>query len=188
VKNDFQWLRIRLAPCAVCPGCWTKTAHFINPIKEPNMHTLTLRQAIALPLLSLALAGAALAADFQSTPVDNARLDDFAAGKKALDGKKWADAAASFGKVVAQNPKNADAWNYLGYSNRWLGKYDEAFAAYDKALALDPKHRGALEYSGIGYLKTGRKAQAEAQLARLQAICGSCEETTHLAKAIAAAR
>ncbi|MDP3171400.1 MAG: hypothetical protein Q8M91_13780, partial [Polaromonas sp.] len=96
------------------------------------MQTLTFRHFLALPLLSLALASAALAADFQSTPVENARLDDFAAGKKALAAKKWADAASSFSKVVAQNPKNADAWNYLGYSNRWLGKYDEAFAAYGK--------------------------------------------------------
>jgi tetratricopeptide (TPR) repeat protein len=74
----------------------------------------------------------------------------------------------------------------LGYSTRWLGKYDEAFAAYDKALALDPKHKGALEYSGVAYLKVNQKEKAEAQLARLKAICTSCEETTDLAKAIAA--
>jgi Flp pilus assembly protein TadD len=152
------------------------------------MNALTLRQFIALPILGLALSGAALAADIQTTPVENARLDDFAVGKKAMESKKWAEAVSSFSKVVAQNPKNADAYNYLGYSNRWLGKYDEAFAAYDKALALDPKHRGALEYSGIAYLKTGKKAQAEAQLAKLQTICSSCEETTDLAKAIAAAK
>jgi Flp pilus assembly protein TadD len=92
---------------------------------------------------------------------------------------------SSFNKVVAKNPKNADAYNYLGYSNRWLGKYDEAFAAYGKALALDPKHKGALEYSGIAYLKTNQKAQADAQLAKLQAICANCEETRDLAKAVA---
>ena len=54
------------------------------------------------------------------------------------------------------------------------------------SLALDPRHKGALEYSGMGYLKVGQKAQAEAQLAKLQAICAQCEETTDLAKAIAA--
>src|SRR5687768_12404703 len=131
------------------------------------MNTFSIRKLIALPILGLALASAALAADIQTTPVENARLDDFAAGKKAMEAKKWSEAASSFSKVVAQNPKNADAYNYLGYSYRWMGKYDEAFAAYDKALALDPKHRGALEYSGIAYLKTGKKAQAEAQLAKL---------------------
>ncbi len=149
------------------------------------MTTFTLRTLVALPLLGLALLGTATAADIQTTPVENARIDDFAAGKNALAAKNWAEAASSFSKVVAQNPQNADAYNYLGYSNRWLGKYDEAFAAYGKALALDPKHKGALEYSGIAYLKTGQKAQADAQLARLQSICANCTETKDLAKAVA---
>ncbi len=149
------------------------------------MNTFSIRNLVALPILGLAMAGAVLAADFQSTPMENARIDDFAAGQKALAAKNWSEAASSFSKVVAKNPKNADAYNYLGYSNRWLGKYDEAFAAYNKALTLDPKHKGALEYSGIAYLKTGQKAQAEAQLAKLQAICATCEETTDLAKAVA---
>ncbi|HYW56694.1 MAG TPA: tetratricopeptide repeat protein [Polaromonas sp.] len=149
------------------------------------MTNFSIRNFVALPLLALALTGATLAADIPTTPVENARIDDFAAGKKALAEKNWAGAASSFNKVVAKNPKNADAYNLLGYSNRWLGKYDEAFAAYDKALALDPKHKGALEYSGIAYLKTGQKAQADAQLAKLQAICATCEETKDLAKAVA---
>ncbi|WP_332776550.1 tetratricopeptide repeat protein [Polaromonas sp.] len=152
------------------------------------MNALTLRNFIALPVLSLALAGAALAADIQTTPAQNVQIDDFAAGKKALDAKNWSEAVSSFNKVVAQNPKNADAYNYLGYSSRWMGKYDDAFAAYGKALALDPKHKGALQYSGMAYLKTGQKAQADAQLARLQAICATCEETSELAKAVAAAK
>lgn len=151
------------------------------------------RTMLSTPLLSMALAlvpafalHTAHAADMPTTPVENARIDDFAAGKKAIDAKNWALAASSFNKVVAQNPQNADAYNLLGYSNRWLGKYDEAFAAYNKALALDPRHKGALEYSGMAYLKVGQKPQAEAQLARLQAICAQCEETQDLAKAIAA--
>lgn len=152
------------------------------------MHTFSIRNFIAWPVLALVLASAALAADIQSTPVQNAQIDDFAVGKKAIDAKNWTQAVNSFSKVVAQNPKNADAYNYLGYANRWLGKYDEAFAAYDKALALDPRHKGALEYSGIAYLKTNQKPRAEAQLARLQAICATCEETRDLAKAVAAAK
>lgn len=150
------------------------------------MNVLTLRDGIALPFLSLTLACTVLAADIQMTPVENARIDDFAAGKQALDAKNWAQAAASFGKVVAQNPKNADAYNYLGYSSRWMGQYDAAFAAYGKALALDPKHKGALEYSGKAYLKTGQKALAQAQLAKLQALCADCAETRDLAQAVAA--
>ncbi len=156
----------------------------------PSIH---LRIRMSAPMLAAAMLltpllapHTARAADTPTTPVENARVDDFAVGKKAIDAKNWALAASSFSKVVAQNPKNADAYNLLGYSNRWLGKYDEAFAAYNKALALDPRHKGALEYSGVAYLKVGQKAQAEAQLAKLQAICAQCEETTDLAKAVAA--
>ena len=152
------------------------------------MNTFSIRNFIALPVLGLALAGAALSADFQATPAQNAQIDDFTAGKKAMDAKNWSEAVSSFSKVVAKNPKNADAYNYLGYSSRWMGKYDDAFAAYGKALALEPQYKGALSYSGIAYLKTGQKPQAEAQLAKLQAICATCEETSELAKAVAAAK
>ena len=141
---------------------------------------------VFLPLFSLCLPALTLAADTSPMPMESAKADDFAIGKNALAAKNWALAAESFKKVVADNPKNADGYNLLGYSSRWLGKYNEAFAAYDKALALDPKHKGALEYSGVAYLKVNQKDKAEAQLVRLRAICTSCEETTDLAKAIAA--
>ncbi len=149
------------------------------------MNISSLKAIITLPLLSIALLGSVQAADTSPAPVVSAKPDDFALGKKAIESKKWADAAASFKKAVASNPNNADAYNLLGYSSRWMGKYDEAFAAYDKALALDPKHKGALEYSGVAYLKVNEKDKAEAQLAKLKAICTTCEETTDLAKAIA---
>ena len=142
--------------------------------------------AVALPLITLCLPTMTLAADTSPTPIESAKADDFATGKKAIVAKNWSLAAESFKKVVADNPKNADGYNLLGYSSRWLGKYDEAFAAYDKALALDPKHKGALEYSGVAYLKVNQKDKAEAQLVRLKAICAACEETTDLGKAIAA--
>ena len=44
------------------------------------------------------------------------------------------------------------------------------------------------QWIALPVLKTGQKAQAEAQLAKLQAICASCEETADLAKAIAIAK
>ncbi|MES2951507.1 MAG: tetratricopeptide repeat protein [Pseudomonadota bacterium] len=152
------------------------------------MRTFALHPFFAVPFLALAMVGSVLAADIQTTPVQNAQVDDFSAGKSAIDAKQWSQAVVSFGKVVANNPKNADAYNYLGYANRWLGRYDEAFAAYGKALALDPNHKGALQYSGIAYVKTSQKALAQARLNQLQALCATCTETTELAKAITAAQ
>ncbi len=152
------------------------------------MKDFSIRYLIALPMLGVVLAGAVVAAGIETTPMQNAPIDDFAAGKKAIDAKNWSEAANRFGKVIANNPRNADAYNYLGYSLRWLGKYDEAFAAYGKALALDPRHKGALEYSGLAYLKTNQKPRAQARLAQLEAICATCEETRDLARALAAAQ
>jgi tetratricopeptide (TPR) repeat protein len=54
-----------------------------------------------------------------------------------------------------------EAWNYVGYTNRKLGHYDEALAAYDKALTLKPGYADALEYRGEAYLALKRIPDAQ---------------------------
>ncbi|AKJ28239.1 tetratricopeptide repeat protein [Caldimonas brevitalea] len=111
---------------------------------------------------------------------------DMAAGRKAVQDKRWAEAVTHLRKVVERDPNNADAHNLLGYSYRWQNRMDESFAHYGKALAIDPQHRGAHEYVGVAYLKVGNPAKAEEHLAKLQQICGSnCEETRSLAAKVA---
>lgn len=129
--------------------------------------------------------GTVISADTPSVTAQDQTTDAMAVGRKAVQNKNWAQAIASFKKAVAENPGNADAHNLLGYSHRAIGKFDDAFSAYDKALMIDPNHKGALEYSGLGYLKTNQKPKAEAQLAKLKAICATCEETSSLTKALA---
>jgi Flp pilus assembly protein TadD len=152
------------------------------------MTSCTIHRLLGIPVLGLALACGAYAADTETTPVQNVQIDDFATGKKAIEAKNWKAASDSFAKVVAKDSRNADAYNLLGFSLRWQNRYDDAFAAYGKALALDPNHKGALHYSGIAYLKSGKKEQAEAQLARLKAVCAACDETVQLGKAVAEAQ
>lgn len=137
-------------------------------------------------LLAVALLGpVAHAVDTETTPVTNAENSDYLAGRQAVNRKDWPGAVASFRKVVAAEPNNADGYNMLGFSLRWMGKMDEAFAAYDKALAINPKHLGALEYSGIAYLKAGQPDKAKAQLVRLESAGGKrTEEYRDLARAI----
>lgn len=146
------------------------------------MKTFVMTALLALSVL----APAAYAADSETTAPANAENQDYKAGRQAVERKDWPAAAASFRKVVAAEPNNADGYNMLGFSLRWMGRMDEAFAAYDRALSINPQHRGALEYSGVAYLKAGRPAQAQAQLARLEKIgAKSSEEYRDLAKAIA---
>ena len=111
---------------------------------------------------------------------------DYAAGKRAVEAKNWQAALAAFNKVVAKDPRNADAHTYLGYTYRKSGQVDLAFKEYDEALRLEPRHRGAHEYVGEAYLMTDNLAKAEEHLKALDRICFfGCEEYSELKKAVA---
>ena len=115
-----------------------------------------------------------------------ARDPDFAAGVAAVRAKDWPEVLARMGSVVARDPKNADARNYLGYAYRQIGEMDKSFENYEIALQLDPKHRDAREYLGEAYLMVGRLAQAEEQLKALDALCFlPCEQYSDLKEQIA---
>lgn len=88
--------------------------------------------------------------------------------------------------VVAEDPDNADAYNWLGYAHRNIGEYEQAVEHYERALEIDPEHLGALEYLGEAYLAMDDLGGAEAMLARLDSACWfGCEEYDELEQAIA---
>jgi len=147
--------------------------------------------------LTLALAGVlpgGLAVDpayamGSSNDSDSKKAADpnYAAARQLVEDGKYADAIPLLEQVVAKDPKNADALNYLGYSNRKLGNTDAALTHYQAALALEPRHRGANEYLGELYLILGDLPKAEERLKVLDGACFfGCEEYTELKKAIAA--
>ena len=111
---------------------------------------------------------------------------DYAAGKRAVDAKNWQAALEAFNKVVAKDPRNADAHTYLGYTYRKSGQLDLAFKEYDESLRLEPRHRGAHEYVGEAYLMTGNLPKSEEHLKALDRICFfGCDEYSELKKAVA---
>ena len=111
---------------------------------------------------------------------------DYAAGKQAVDARNWQAALEAFSKVLAKDPGNANAHNYLGYTYRKSGNLDLAFKHYGEALRLDPRHRGAHEYVGEAYLMTDNLGKAEEHLKALDRICFfGCEEYRDLKKAVA---
>jgi predicted Zn-dependent protease len=108
---------------------------------------------------------------------------------KAVEAKDFATAEVLLSDYVTKKKKSADAWNYLAFSQRNLGKNDEAMTNYNKALELDDEHKGALEYQGELYLKLGNVAAAQANLARLEKLCRKkCEERDVLQAAIERAK
>ena len=117
---------------------------------------------------------------------EEARETDFQKAEYLIKGEKFDEAIPLLQKVVADNPRDADAWNYLGFASRKLGKLDEALGYYQKALSISPSHKGANEYLGELYLMMKNQPKAEEQLAKLKGICPSgCEELEDLEADIA---
>ena len=94
---------------------------------------------------------------------DAARQAD--AGKQAkVLGKakdKYSGALKKFTHATNLNPSMYQAWNYVGYTNRRLGNYQEALTAYDRALRLKPDYAEAIEYRGHAYLGLNRLSEAK---------------------------
>lgn len=134
--------------------------------------------------LFLASSGAFAAGNWDSSP--SQKNADFAAAESKIKAGDYAGAISSLLKVTKAEPKNADAYNFLGYSHRKLGQFDEALGYYQTALKLDPEHLGANEYLGELYLQTSQLAKAEKQLDILDGLCFfGCSEYRELKKKIA---
>ena len=73
----------------------------------------------------------------------------------------YAAALAKFRQATDLDPTLYEAWNYVGYTSRKLGNYDDALPAYDKALSLKPGYADALEYRGEAYLGVNRIPDAQ---------------------------
>jgi tetratricopeptide (TPR) repeat protein len=152
---------------------------------------VTLVRAIVVSVgLFAALAPLVSRADPTDDDPNAAALDpDYAAGKKAIDDKRWNDAIRLLSSAALRDTRNADIQNYLGYAQRHAGHMAEAFKHYERALKLNPRHRGAHEYVGEAYLMVGDLMQAQAHLKTLETICTlPCEEKEDLEKRIAAYR
>lgn len=64
-------------------------------------------------------------------------------------------------KLAVGLEDSAEAWNYVGYTSRKLGHYEDALTAYGKALQLKPGYPDALEYRGEAYLALERIPDAQ---------------------------
>jgi tetratricopeptide (TPR) repeat protein len=145
---------------------------------------------VGLASLAFGLAAPALAAGggggsseaAPAKPVD----PSFAQGKALVEAKRYQEAMPLLQQAVAKNPKNADAYNLMGYATRKSGDPNASLQFYNQALTIDPKHLGAHEYVGEAYLQLGRLPEAEQHLARLDSLCTfGCTEYRMLKAAIA---
>lgn len=143
-----------------------------------------LNKIVLVLFLTLGLSSPALAMGSSSAPPQNNAYKDALKAMKAGD---YARAATLLEAVVSKEPRNADAWNNLGFSERQQSHFEKSLTAYQKALAIRPGHRGANEYLGELYLQTGDLPQAREQLKVLRKLCPrGCEEADELAQAVQA--
>jgi tetratricopeptide (TPR) repeat protein len=81
--------------------------------------------------------------------------------------KKYEQAEATFKKVLAVNPLNAAASNYLGYMLADRGvRLEESVEYIRKALELEPNNGAYLDSLGWAYYQMERYAEAEPYLER----------------------
>ena len=100
---------------------------------------------------------------------------------KALD--RYTKAQKLLIKSNEDKPLQADTLNYLGFSTRKLGDFENGEKYYLQGLAIDPEHTGINEYLGELYVATGRHNLA---IERLEVLKGcNCEEYEELKGIIA---
>ena len=88
--------------------------------------------------------------------------------------KNYEPAEEQFHKVIADNPKDSQALNYLGYMLADRGtRLDEALGYIRRAVALDPQNGAFLDSLGWVYFKMGNYDLAEENLRRASEKIGS---------------
>ena len=100
--------------------------------------------------------------------------------EKAL--KLYSKAYDKLLKAYDKDKENPDILNYLGFTLRKAGNFEEAEKFYLAGLEIKPDHKGINEYLGELYIKTNRIELAKE---RLEALKGcKCEEFEELKELI----
>ena len=100
--------------------------------------------------------------------------------EKAL--KLYSKAYDKLLKAYDKDKENPDILNYLGFTLRKAGNFDEAEKFYLAGLEIKPDHKGINEYLGELYIKTNRIELAKERLEVLKGC--KCEEFEELKELI----
>ena len=105
-----------------------------------------------------------------------------AKGKLDKAKKRYAKAQKLLLKSNSEKPNKADTLNYLGFTTRKLGDYENGEKYYLQGLEIEPNHIGINEYLGELYVATNRLNLAKERLKILENC--NCEEYTELKEII----
>ena len=100
--------------------------------------------------------------------------------KEKLDKAKklYSQAFSKLEKAHKSDKKNPDILNYMGYTTRKVGNFDQAEKFYLQGLKIKPNHNGINEYLGELYVQTNQIDKANERLAVLKNC--NCDEYQEL--------
>ena len=88
--------------------------------------------------------------------------------------KLYSQAFKKLEKAYSSEKKNPDILNYMGYTSRKIGNFEQAEKFYLTGLSIKPDHNGINEYLGELYVQTNRIEKANERLDVLKNC--NCEE------------
>ena len=93
------------------------------------------------------------------------RAGKFEKKEKTKKAKKlYTEAFNKLEKAHKSDKKNPDILNYMGFTSRKVGNFDQAEKFYLKGLNIKPNHNGINEYLGELYVQTNRIEKANERL------------------------
>ena len=92
--------------------------------------------------------------------------------------KLYSQAFKKLEKAYSSEKKNPDILNYMGYTSRKIGNFEQAEKFYLTGLRIKPDHNGINEYLGELYVQTNRLDKANERLDVLKNC--NCEEYKEL--------
>ena len=78
--------------------------------------------------------------------------------------KIYSQAFKKLEKAYSSDKKNPDILNYMGYTSRKIGNFEQAEKFYLAGLSIKPNHNGINEYLGELYVQTNRIDKAKERL------------------------
>ena len=92
--------------------------------------------------------------------------------------KLYSKAFNKLEKAHKSDKKNPDILNYMGFTTRKIGNFEQAEKFYLEGLKIKPNHNGINEYLGELYVQTNRIDKANERLAVLKNC--NCDEYKEL--------
>ena len=99
-------------------------------------------------------------------------------GKTNKANKRYEKALTLLIKENKKKPNQPDTLNYLGFTTRKLGDFENGERYYLQGLQIDPSHKGINEYLGELYVATNRIDLAKERLKVLENC--NCDEYLEL--------